>query len=345
MMKPIEQMENHRESGFTLLELMIAALITVGLMGVIFSLINRNQQVFVSESGVTDMNENVRFAADLMTRDIQSAGMGLPRINGSFAAIFYTDGPSGAPDQLMILNGNPYAPIAEVTDRAAGSAEFFALQPPDVTVTGNGSNQVMTYKDPNGQSKPIYKDSATNPGQYIVYDDTKAMIFELTKDGQIVGSGGSARLKLQHNPTSYLNPPGIFGSVLDGGEPDYANAKISMLGSMIGYRVNQQTKELERTDDLKNWYSIARGILNLQIEYRVVNKNNSGALVETVSSAPTDRKNIRSVIVTITAETPDINSVTKSYRQVTHKFETAPRNFNLLNNTNLSSNTKGTWQF
>ncbi len=333
------------EKGFSLIELMMAAFLTVGLMGAVFALMNQNQNVFVAESGVTDMNQNLRTVDDLLTRDVQSAGMGMSRINGSFAAIFYTNGANGSPDTIMIINGDPFAPEAEVTDRAGGSAELFCMPPPDVTVTGNGSNQTMTYLDEGGNPKPIYKDSATTGIHYICYDDTNAMIFDLTKDGQIVGNGASARLKLQHNPTSSLNPPSVFGSLLDTQEPDYANAQISVLGSLIAYRLNQQTDELERTEDLQNWYTVAQGVTNFQIEYRVVSRDNTGQIVEQVTSAPTDRRAIRAVIFTISAKTADFDPSDKAYRVAVQKFEAAPRNFNLLNNNNLSSNTKSTWQF
>src|ERR1044072_1484841 len=95
------------EAGFSLIEVTMAALLTVGIIGAVFGLLNRNQQIFVTESGVTDMNQNMRTAVDLLTRDAQSAGMGLPSRNpGSFAAIFFTDGANGAPDKIMIANGD-----------------------------------------------------------------------------------------------------------------------------------------------------------------------------------------------------------------------------------------------
>ncbi len=325
------------EQGFSLLELMLAVVLTVGLLGVVFSIVSRNQNIFVTEAGVTDMNQNVRTAADLLTQDIQSAGMGLPRGRGTFAAIFYTNGANSAPDKILIMNGDPFAPTADVTDRAAGSAEFFCIPPPDVTVSGNGANQTMTYLDKNGQPKPIYQDYDTQPSLYICYDDTHAMVLALTQDGQIVGNGGNTRLRLQHNPSNYMNPPSVFGTTLDTAEPDYAQSKIAKLSNMLAYRVNSQTHELERTEDLVNWYAVARGILNVQFEYRTIGINN-GAVVETNTSTPSDRDNIRAVVVTITAETPDLDASAKGYRRVTHKFEVAPRNFNLLNNTNLSSN-------
>ena len=103
----------NRESGFSLVAVMLASLLTIGLLGIIFALTSRNQKIYLSESGTTEMNQNIRSVVDLLTRDVQSAGMGLPRVNGSFAAIYYQNGTSGAPDQILIVNGNPYSPSAD----------------------------------------------------------------------------------------------------------------------------------------------------------------------------------------------------------------------------------------
>ncbi|MEW6125444.1 MAG: hypothetical protein AB1757_00150 [Acidobacteriota bacterium] len=338
------------EGGFSLLEVVVAMLLTIGLMGLVFSLTGRNQQIFVTESSVVDMNQNIRTATDLLTRDIQSSGVGLPVTYGNFASIFYTDGANGAPDSILMLNGDPFSPVADVDERAAGSAEFFLFMPNDVIVTGSGSNQQFSYVDRTGSSKPIYLDYETDPykRRYIVYDETQAMILDLTKDGQTVGNGATERINIQHNPTSYLNPPSVFGTVVGTGEPNYEKAKLAVLGSTLGYRLNTVTGELERTEDLVKWYPVARGIINFQIEYRVVLKNASDTVEEKVTNVPgdgtdataggtlTSRRDIRSVIITIQAETPDIPRGNKSYRQVTHKFEVAPRNLNLVNNNNLS---------
>jgi Tfp pilus assembly protein PilW len=330
-------MNKNRESGFSLLELTVAMLLTVGIMGAVFALMNSNQEVYVSESNVTDMNQNVRVAMDLLTRDIQSAGMGLPRTNGSFAAIFYKDGANGGMDSMMILNGDPYAPAADVKTYTAGSSEFLCLQPSGLKATGSGSNLQFTYTGANDQTKTIYKSYANDPRFYICYDEKRAMIMSLSSNATITGVGSNQRVRLVYNSGSYKNPPTMFGSTLDTAQPDYNNAKIAMLGSMIGYRVNAQTRELERSEDLTNWYSVARGITGFQVEYRVISKNGAN-FVESMASAPTDRESIRSVVVKLSAETPDLEPNSKGFRRAVHQFEVAPRNFNLLNNTNLSSN-------
>lgn len=343
-------MSKSNESGFSLIELTIAAMLTVGLIGSIFMLLNGNQQVFVTESSVTDMNQSVQTVIDYMTRDIQSAGMGMARPNSSFAGVFYINGASNAPDQVLIVNADPYAPTADLISQTGASNTFYVTPPVDLTVTGSGSGQTMTYKDlHDGQTKNFYQAYSTAPRYYICYDDTRAVIFGLTSNAQT----SSGRIQLTHSAGSpAMNRSGIFGTTIDQlfattvdtGQPDYGNAQISALGPMIGYRLNQTTSELERTEDLTNWYSIARGVTDLQMEYRTISKSGS-AIVENVTSTPTDRKSIRAIAITIKAETPDLPPGNKGYRQITQTFEVAPRNLNLLNNNNLSSNTKGTWSF
>lgn len=315
------------ESGFSLVELMLAAVITVGLIGGVFALMNRNQKLFFTESTVTDMNSNMRTAVDLLTRDVQAAGMGLSRQNGSFAAIFYVSN-TAVPDSLLILNGDPYAPTADVDEFTTSSPEIFCEKPADLM----GSSGSFTYLGDDGTAKPFYRSYSSAPRQYLIYDDKRARFFPLTGNGVYATVDGVQKLKLTYDTSKLKSPAGIFGSAIDTDVPNLeSNAKIAVVGSMIGYRVNRITRELERTEDLDKWYPVARGILDMQIEYRTSNSSTS-------TIAPSDRRAIRAVVINITAETPDLYPTDKNYRISTHRFETTPRNFNLLRNTNLSSN-------
>ncbi len=343
-------MRTSGESGFSLLELTVAALLTVGLMGAVFTLMNKNQEVFVTEASVVDLNQTLRTAVDYVTRDIQSAGMGLPRPNSSFAGLFYADGASGAPDQLLMVNGDPYAPNAYIDPQGSASSTFTFALPSEVTVTGSGSSTQFTYVDQHaGQTKNLYEAfSSADPRYYICYDDTKAVVFALTTKGQFVGG----KAQLSHDTSNAMNRAGIFGTRIDqlfdtpvdAGEPNYGSAQISALGGLVAYRVNTQTKELERTEDLTNWYAIGRGVTNIQVQYRTVS-GTAAAPINNITSAPADRTTIRAAIITISAETPDLPPGNKGYRQAVQTFEVAPRNLNLLRNNNLSANTKGTWAF
>lgn len=342
-------MKSNSESGFTLIELTVAAMLTVGLVGAVSALMNKNQQVFMTESSVVDLNENIRTAVDYMTRDIQSAGMGLPRPNSSFAGLFYTDGATGAPDQLLMVNGDPYAPNAYIDTQASASTTFTFPVPSEVTTTGSGSSFHFTYIDQHaGQTKNLYEAYSTANKYYICYDDTKAVVLALTSNGQLVGG----KAQLSHDTSNAMNRAGVYGTSIDqlfatpidAGEPNYSNAQLAVLGGLVAYRVNQNTKELERTEDLTNWYAIARGVTNLQVQYRTVSGTAANP-INNVTSTPADRTTIRAALITISAETADLPPGNKGYRQAVQTFEVAPRNLNLLRNNNLSANTKGTWAF
>jgi Tfp pilus assembly protein PilW len=337
------------ERGFTLLELLLAAVLTVGLTAAVFGLMRQSGSIFVSEYGVKDMNDNARVVMDLLTRDIQSAGAGLPRGAGNFASIYNATSAGTAPDSILLISGDLYAPYAAVAVADAGGTYYDVFKPVGI----NGTSAPFTYIGSGNQTLNIYQTYSTAaPTQYIVYDDTHASIFQLTAGGTL----NANKFRLTHNAASDISPGGAFatavsGATIDTGAPNYGVANVAMLGGLISYRLNTVTKELERTQDLTNWYAVARGIISFKIKYRLETKTPTKGVVETISTKPgvdttsqttdvTSRRDIRSVIVTIEAETPDAAPGNEHYRTETFKFEITPRNLNLLNNNNLSNNVK-----
>jgi hypothetical protein len=215
--------------------------------------------------------------------------------------------------------------------------------PNDVTVTGSGSSTVITYKNAAGTSIPFYKNFATVAKSYIVYDDKLCRVFTLTGDGQVTGSGSTLQLELPYNSGTYASSSATvattFGSTIDTGAPTYNKSKIAILGSLVAYRLSA-TNELERTEDLVNWYTVARGILNFQITYLVITgKDVNGKDIEAKVDTPTTttHTSIRSVLFNIIMQTPDMQPKDKGYRKIGQSFAVSPRNFNLVNNTNISA--------
>lgn len=343
-------MRSNNEKGFSLLELMVAAVLTVGLMGGAFALLNRNQQVFVTESGVTDMNQNVRTAVDLLTRDIQCAGVGLPIGIGNFAAIYYKNGTNSGPDSIMMLNGDPSAPSAMVDSNLTTGTQIAVSPPSDVVRTGSGSSTQFTYMSYNKKTKPLYKAYSSDARLYLVYDKTHGRLFPLKTNGTVSGAGAGERIMLEYDASSYNSPASLFGTTLDLGEPNYSEgANVSVIESTVAYRLDTNTGELLRSEDLQNWYAVARGIVDFQVRYRILRRTDDKAIEETITDTPgdgidkapsgelTSRRDIHSLIITLVAETPDVPANNPSYRRITQKFEIAPRNLNLANNNNIRS--------
>lgn len=340
------------EKGFSLLELMVAAVLTIGLIGGAFALVNRNQRVFVTESGVTDMNQNVRTAVDLLTRDIQCAGVGLPAgvSNGNFAALYYKNGANGSPDSIMMINGDPSAPFATVASMSPLNTEILLHVPSDVVRTGSGTSAQFSYTSYDKKAKAIYKTYSSDPRMYLIYNETNAMLFPLRSNGSLTGAGADERIRLQYDGGKFKSPATLFGTTVGLGEPDYSkDVNVALVQSTISYRLDTATGELLRSEDLQNWYVVARGIIDFQVRYRILRRTAAGNLEEAITDAPgdgvdkgpsgeaTSRRDIHSLVITIIAETPDVPANNPSYRRVTQKFEVAPRNLNLANNNNIRS--------
>lgn len=65
---------NNHEHGFTLIEVVIALAITLILMGVAVSIFNVQRKSYSMQEQVTEMQQNIRAAMDMMVREIRMAG-------------------------------------------------------------------------------------------------------------------------------------------------------------------------------------------------------------------------------------------------------------------------------
>jgi hypothetical protein len=327
------------EGGSSLLELVVAAALTVGLLGVVLAILNRHSQIFISESAVTDLNENARTAIDMLTRDIQGAGAGLTTANGNLAAIYYINGGSGA-DSLMMINGDPTAPTADVRSHSTGN--FYITLPPGVAESGSGNSASFSYTDSmSGTQQPLWVQTSADSKKrsYVCYDSTNAQVFSVASNASDQGASG---ILLQDTAGSDVYPATAFGSAIDLGAPSYIGnppARVAVFGGVVAYKLDRTNEELLRSVDLnlQTWYPVARGIISFKISYKIEVQNPDLSITQVIKTVPTDRAGLRAVIVTMTTETPDIQAGSTGYKRETHQFEVAPRNFNLVNHANVAS--------
>jgi prepilin-type N-terminal cleavage/methylation domain-containing protein len=89
------------QSGFTLVELLVAMTCTLLVSGAIYGLLSGGQNAFRREPQITDMQQNLRMAMDVIMRDVTQAGQGIPSeavgggltgqvqaLNGAFVQVF-----------------------------------------------------------------------------------------------------------------------------------------------------------------------------------------------------------------------------------------------------------------
>jgi prepilin-type N-terminal cleavage/methylation domain-containing protein len=84
-------MKTRTQSGFSLVELMVAMTVTLIVSAAIYGLLASGSNAFRREPEVADRQQNIRVAMDLISRDVFNAGAALP----PFAQVFTVADPAG----------------------------------------------------------------------------------------------------------------------------------------------------------------------------------------------------------------------------------------------------------
>jgi len=106
------------QDGFSLVELMVAMVVTLIISGAIYGLMASSQTAFKTQPEVSDMQQNVRVAIDLIQRDILNAGVGM----GGFFQVFgdgldaqgAVGGSGAASDHLLIYTNSGDCPDVQL---------------------------------------------------------------------------------------------------------------------------------------------------------------------------------------------------------------------------------------
>ena len=82
------------QRGFSMIELMVAMVVTLVVSGAIFGLLTAGGNAFRREPEVADRQQNIRVAMDAIMRDVQNAGSGMPLVSQVFT---HVDTPAAVP--------------------------------------------------------------------------------------------------------------------------------------------------------------------------------------------------------------------------------------------------------
>ena len=77
-------MRTKRQGGFSLIELMVAMVVTLMITGAVYGLLAGGENAFRREPELSDRQQNIRVAMDMIMRDIGTAGSGMPPFIQSF---------------------------------------------------------------------------------------------------------------------------------------------------------------------------------------------------------------------------------------------------------------------
>jgi prepilin-type N-terminal cleavage/methylation domain-containing protein len=258
-MRLLDEIRRNGKDGFTMIEVLVAILITLIVMAAVFGLLSRGQESFRREPEVADLNMNTRAGLDMISRDLLVAGLKVPPT----MAVIWTDGGGITPDEITIIYADPNFPTC-----------LPFVEPPSSTINTSSTLVVDTSTMEPGSADPM---SAYSQGMVLIAFEINdcngdelvgVHPFELTQDPRCTGTN-CERLNLNHNPAdiSGLNFPGGFN-----GEVEEDCAIIGYY-HVVQYRINPlpptPNPTLERRDLSTDgiWTPVAANIENLQFEY------------------------------------------------------------------------------
>ena len=238
-----------REKGFSLVELMVAMVVTLIISGAVFQLVTAGQSAFRREPAMSDRQQNIRMALDTISQDIYKAGFGVPDYAQVFTSALNGKGVDGSGGQKSdLLELVVAAECGELTVCGVSGKELFTLEalnscfvPPATVITSC--------------------DTGTNCPTFDVY-------WASQKSGAGTCGKGHIDLTTQY---SVLTPPGGANKTIT---PQWL-----LVGNIVRYRINPGADgipNLERSafggakDAAGNdtWQILARGVEDLQVQYQ-----------------------------------------------------------------------------
>ena len=280
-------MTREREAGFSLIELLVAMTITLIVSGAIYGLLAGGQNAFRREPELTERQQNIRLAMDLIMRDTANAGVSLP----PFTQVFTT----GLDDDAL----SPPGPSGEQSDEyelLTGTNQ--ESEPVCVNNTNGQGTQVYLTRtsvppiDPDGptpQARKVFlvfsSDPATNAEDRWTtrrLSDQDVDNYPSTAGTPDCSAGNHARLTLAGatpgNPTTLCEaaeePP--VGNISGGSGCTMAVTRI-VYANQVRYRIRAEpdgVPVLERSSsedgNPPTFHALARGIEEMQIQYASV---------------------------------------------------------------------------
>lgn len=317
-----------RQAGFSMIELMIAMVVTLLVTGAMFGLMTAGQSAFRREPQLTDRQQSIRQAMAAIEEDVQRAGLGLPA-----SVQVFTDGLDGAggpgviaanqrTDHLEMVTGDPNCGVADVCDRRpavqpSGGALGGASVPRVPACVAAGLPSLLAFFDANGS--------------YVIQPTAAGANVAVVGCGGVAGGPGSNQLnrtmvRFTGTPAVPLGPFPATGytpvqfvryEVADCGPGDLAGdgtpmpclwrsttGRFDLAGNNVGPAPGAPAGN-------GVWQIVARGIDDLQVRYRnglnfapaAAATNTPGAIVctSTCTTLPELNMIVRRVEVTLSA--------------------------------------------
>jgi prepilin-type N-terminal cleavage/methylation domain-containing protein len=289
-------MKHSHQSGFSLVELLVALTVTMIVSGAVYGLLASGQGAFRKEPALSDRQANIRSAMDQIVKELSGAGAAMP----PFAQVLAPglDGPAGSPnglngltDELMIL-----------TDTSGASPQLIC----DSTATTVDIGETVS---------PVVPDQSFT----IFLTDNRWTVRYATGVAPVAGASGTCtgpHTRITFNGVSPLNVGG--GLCAAGGVGTAAGAActapLMMSGArVVAYRIRPDAAgvpflEQQTSENWGVWQPIFPGIEDMQVRYQ------DG--VRAAIAPPNDFINTANVVTIATTTAPTVVELDSLIRRV-----------------------------
>ena len=239
----------YRQGGFTLIELMIAMLLGLIVIGGVTSVFLAGQQTYRANEALGDVGDSSRVAFEMLSRDIRSAGLtGCDSVGGRVANTLNPSATNWWADWNNALHG--YDNLTAIDDPALTAAlpttgptsPVIGQSSVHVVSTGGMGLTVDTDKEPAANFKLNESTSNLQPADVVIVCDPDHSTIV-----QITGPNSSNLITIVHNANSSgTNPsPGNCSKGLG-----YPTSCSSVNGNIYTFGHNSRIAKLTATD----WY-------------------------------------------------------------------------------------------
>ena len=163
------------ESGFTLVELLVATSIGLIITAMTISVTLSNRGIFDYDLARTQLNQNLRSAMDILGIEIRQGGENLP---STFPAVVITNGSNGAADELQLRRNliDEVLKLCQPITAGTTSGIYFADSSTTAGCSYSGNtqnyNSWRNYRTSHDGNVPAYiYDPSTQKGEFFSYNN------------------------------------------------------------------------------------------------------------------------------------------------------------------------------
>jgi hypothetical protein len=249
--------------SFSVVEILIAFLITMLVMVSVFLLLHRGQKSFARGLDGSDENPSARAGLDRVLQDLSVAGYGTPR----GLAVVWSDGGEGKPDRLSVVFADRDAPLSRPRPCAAsepcptiGASTAVSLDPESF------SPRPRNHADAYPKGAVLFALQGPNGDPECDNVAPGLTPLKLAAAPKCAGPGACGTVSLALGPAP---------SAADLGLPEGFDTDVSPRCAVIGlfhfvqYRVSASSAVLERRDLAlgEPWAPVAENVPNLQVQF------------------------------------------------------------------------------